>query len=173
LPLFLVTLPRNAKSPEVFKLSSLSHISIKVEAYKSRNTLTQCYNCQKFGHDWANCKQPPRCMWCGDGHLHKDCPEKWSESSTPACCNCQLAEVERPHPANYRGYKQAKEEMRKKPQRTPKTTSGKVFTSNPVSPNLSFAAVLRGQGSKPHQEASDLTCSPVTAAPTINVQKTG
>jgi hypothetical protein len=76
LPLFLVTLPRTTKSPEIFKLSSLCHICIKVEAYKSQSSLTQCFNCQQFGHVWANCKQPPRCMWGGDGHLHKDCPEK-------------------------------------------------------------------------------------------------
>jgi hypothetical protein len=62
LPLFLVTLRRTHKSPEIFKLSSLCYISMKVEAYKSQNTLTQCYNFQKFGHVWANCKQPPRCM---------------------------------------------------------------------------------------------------------------
>jgi hypothetical protein len=65
LPLFLVTLPRTAKSQEMFKLTSLCHISIKVEAYKTTNVLTQCYNCQQFGHVWANCKQPPRCLWCG------------------------------------------------------------------------------------------------------------
>jgi hypothetical protein len=59
LPLFLVTLPRTTKSSEIFQLSSLCHISIKVEAYKSQNNLTQCFNCQKFGHVWANCKQPP------------------------------------------------------------------------------------------------------------------
>jgi hypothetical protein len=35
----------------------------------------QCHNCQQFGHVWANCKQPPRCLWCGR-HFHKDCPEK-------------------------------------------------------------------------------------------------
>jgi hypothetical protein len=58
--LILVTLPRNTKSSEIFKLSSLCHISIKVEAMKSKNTLTQCYNCQQFGHIWANCKQPSR-----------------------------------------------------------------------------------------------------------------
>jgi len=32
LPLFLVTLPRNEKSKEIFKLTSLSHVIIKVEA---------------------------------------------------------------------------------------------------------------------------------------------
>jgi hypothetical protein len=80
LPLFLVTLPRTRKSSDLFKFSSLSHISIKVEAYKSQNTFTQCFNCQKFGHVWANCRQPPRCLWCGSGHLHKDRPEKVNES---------------------------------------------------------------------------------------------
>jgi hypothetical protein len=62
LPLFLVTLPRTQKSQEIFRLSSLCHICIKVEAYKSKSFLTQCFNCQKFGHVWANCKQPPRCL---------------------------------------------------------------------------------------------------------------
>jgi hypothetical protein len=101
LPLFLVTLPRTQKSQENFKLSSLCHICIKVEAHKSQSSLTQCFNCQQFGHVWANCKQPPHCLWCGGGHLHKDCPEKGKTSSTPACCNCQLAEGEKPYPANY------------------------------------------------------------------------
>jgi hypothetical protein len=87
LPLFLVTLPRTTKSQELFKLSNLCHIAIKVEAYSSQNPLSQCYNCQKFGHVWANCKQPPRCLWCGAGHLHRDCPEKGSSSSIPTCSN--------------------------------------------------------------------------------------
>jgi hypothetical protein len=76
LPLFLVTLPRTTKSLEL----CLCHISIKVEEYNSQNTLPQRYNCQKFGHAWANCKQPPRCLWCGGGHLHKDCLEKGDAS---------------------------------------------------------------------------------------------
>jgi hypothetical protein len=50
LPLFLITLPRNEKSQDIFKLTGLCHISIKVEAYKNHNGLTQCFSCQKFGH---------------------------------------------------------------------------------------------------------------------------
>jgi hypothetical protein len=75
LPLFLVTLPRTAKSHKMFRLSSLCHIAIRVEAYRAQNALTQCNNCQQFGHVWANCKQPPRCLWCGR-HFHKDCPHQ-------------------------------------------------------------------------------------------------
>jgi hypothetical protein len=83
LPLYLITLPRSEKSQDIFKLTGLCHISIKVEAYRNQNGLMQCYSCQKFGHVWANCSQPPRCMWCGGGHLHKVCPEKANDESTP------------------------------------------------------------------------------------------
>jgi hypothetical protein len=50
LPLFLVTLPRTAKSQEIFRLPSLCHIAIRVDAYRAQNSLTQCHNCQQFGH---------------------------------------------------------------------------------------------------------------------------
>jgi hypothetical protein len=112
---FLVTLPRTAKSQELFRLTSLCHIAIRVEAYKALNGLTQCYNCQQFGHVWAN-----HSLWCGGGHLHKECPERGHASSTPACCNCRLAEREKPHTSNYRGCRHAKRKcsegsLRKRP----------------------------------------------------------
>jgi hypothetical protein len=155
LPLFLVTLPRNQKSQDIFKITGLCHISIKVEAYKAQTGLTQCYNCQKFGHVWANCRQPPRCLWCGGGHLHKECPEKGNNTSKPTCCNCKLAEGENPHPSNYRGCSHAKEEMRKrKDQRAPKPPTGRVFSSTYATPGVSYAAALQNstqprQASKP------------------------
>jgi hypothetical protein len=90
LPLFLVILTRDSKSLDIFKLTSLCHIVVKVEAYRIQNTLTKCFNCQKFGHIWVNCRQPPRCMWCRGGHLHKECPESGKETSVPNCCNCSL-----------------------------------------------------------------------------------
>jgi hypothetical protein len=39
LPLFLITLPRTAKSQEIFRLPRLCHIAIRVEAYKAQNGL--------------------------------------------------------------------------------------------------------------------------------------
>jgi hypothetical protein len=38
LPLFLVTLPRTAKSQEIFHLPSLCHVAIKVEAYRAQRS---------------------------------------------------------------------------------------------------------------------------------------
>jgi hypothetical protein len=166
-PLFLITLPRTAKSQEIFKLPSLCHIAINVEAYKTQNSLTQCYNCQTFGHVWANCKQPPRCMWYGGGHLHKDCPEKGGASLQPVCCNCELAEGESAHPANYRGCSHAREVLRVKKSRSAPKTAARVFSSNFTTPALSFAAALRGEKSTttpPIQQAAE---RPAKSQPTI------
>jgi hypothetical protein len=59
------TLPRTTKSQEIFHLQGLCHISIKVEVHRTQSTLTQCHDCQQFGHVWANCKQPQ--LVCGAG----------------------------------------------------------------------------------------------------------
>jgi hypothetical protein len=48
-PLFLITLSRTAESHGIFKLPSLCHISISVEAYRAQTGLTQFNNCQ-FWH---------------------------------------------------------------------------------------------------------------------------
>jgi hypothetical protein len=97
LPLLLLTLQRNVKSTDIFKLTSLCHIIIQVEACKARNYLKQCYNCQRSGHISENCRQPLRCMWCGGSHIHKECSETNNrESSLPNCSNCQLKDGDRP-----------------------------------------------------------------------------
>jgi hypothetical protein len=163
LPLFLVTLPRTAKSQETFRLSSLCHIAIRMEACRAQNALTQYHKCQQFGHVWANCKQPPRCLWCGGGHLHKECPEKENTSSTPTCCNCRLVEGEKPHSANYRGCRHTKEEMKnKKSQRTPRTTTGRVFSSKLTNLRMSFAAALRGKTEEQQQPRTHQVAGPET-----------
>jgi hypothetical protein len=56
------------------------------------------------------------------------------------------AEGGKPNPANYHGCRHAKEEMqKKKSQRAPRATTGKVFSSNLTTPGISFAAALRGK----------------------------
>jgi hypothetical protein len=106
LPLFLVTLARNEKPPEIFKLTNFSHVIIKAEAYRAQAGLTQRYNCQQFGHVWANCRQQ-----CSGGHVHKDFPDKGTEATTPNCCNCKQGEGVKRHPSNYRVCSHAKEEL--------------------------------------------------------------
>jgi len=131
LPLFLVTLPRSDKSQKIFQLTFLSH----------------CYNCQQFGHVWANCKQPPKCVWCGGGHLHKECPEKENRDSTPTCCNCKLTEGEKPHPSSYRGCKRGRAQKIQT-----KEPTGRVFSTRLTTPTVSFAEAVNGKRNNPPQQ---------------------
>jgi hypothetical protein len=117
-----------------------------------RICLMQCHNCHQCGHVWANCKQPLCCLWCGGGHMHEECPEKGNTSFTPTCCNCRLAEDEKLHPAHYRGFRHAEEDMHeKKWQRTTRTATGRVFSSNLATPGVSFPAALRGRTEEQQQ----------------------
>jgi hypothetical protein len=75
-----------------------------------------------------------------------------------------LAEGEKAHPANYRGCSHA-EELQKKLQRTPKTATGRVFSSVRINPGLSFAAALRGSGDQ-QQPQPQTTQVPVAPPPT-------
>jgi hypothetical protein len=71
--------------------------------------------------------------------------EKENAISTQASCNCRLAEGKQPHPDNYRGCGNTKEELQKKiSQKTPKIKTGGVFSSNLNTPGVSFAAALGG-----------------------------
>jgi hypothetical protein len=58
---------------------------------------------------------------------------------------------------------------KKKPQGTPKT-SGRVFSSNPVTPHLSFAAAFRGQA--PSQPQQKVAASINNTAPTTSKEQT-
>jgi hypothetical protein len=61
--LFLVTLLRAEKSQEIFKLTCICHISIRVEKYRAQRGITKCSNCQNFGHVWHNFSPPLFVVW--------------------------------------------------------------------------------------------------------------
>jgi hypothetical protein len=141
----------------------------------SQDQLAVAVNSQQFDHIWADCEQPPRCVWCGGCHLHKECPEKDNTASIPTCCNCKLVDGEEPHPSNCRVCNRyAKEETRRrKSQRAPKTTTGMAFSSSHTTPGLSFAAALRSntQQQQPQLLSVAQACSKsVEAQPTTSTK---
>jgi hypothetical protein len=71
------------------------------------------------------------------------------------CRNCQLAEGGPAHPANYRYCRQSKEELqKKKPQGKSINTTGRVFSSTFIKPQLSFAAALRRKADQVQEVAA-------------------
>ena len=107
LPLFFVDLEPTTIANEIFKLTSLLHTKIKIEEpYKSK-TISQCFNCQQYGHTRAYCGYKSRCVRCGDEHQSSDCPN--SRDLPPKCAHCSEN-----HPANYKGCSIYKEIQRRK-----------------------------------------------------------
>jgi hypothetical protein len=94
-PLYLITLPRTEKSKEIFKLTTLCHVVIRVEAYRAQSGLTQCHNCQQFGHVWANCKQmliaAKGHQECGKGKIripkHQERNQGYHKNLGGFCCS--------------------------------------------------------------------------------------
>jgi hypothetical protein len=62
---------------------------------------------------------------------------------------------------------------KKKPQGTPKNTTGGVVPSNPVKPPLSFAAALPGKADQLHQEVAASTSEPDPPKTKSKQQETG
>ena len=90
-----------------------------------RQTVTQCFNCQSFGHSAKNCR-PKQCLICGESHSHKGCPNK--EARKPECANCKG-----PHVASYKGCPEYKKQ---------------AFRQHVVNNQKSYAAAV-GQKSLP------------------------
>lgn len=109
LPLFFVDLEPTSNSSEIFHLSSLLHTKIKIEEPFKPKSISQCHNCQQYGHTKAYCGYQPCCVRCGLGHLSSLCPN--SRDLPTKCALCSQN-----HPANYKGCTIYKDlQRRKKP----------------------------------------------------------
>lgn len=109
LPLFFVDLEPTSNSSEIFNLSSLLHTKIKIEEPFKPKSISQCHNCQQYGHTKAYCGYQPHCVRCGLGHLSSLCPN--SRELPTKCALCSQN-----HPANYKGCTIYKDlQRRKKP----------------------------------------------------------
>lgn len=96
LPLFFIDLEPTDYSNDIFKLSSFLHTKIKVEEPYKAKIISQCLNCQEYGHTRTYCGYPPRCVRCSANHASSECTKP---RDTPA--KCVLCSGD--HPANYRG----------------------------------------------------------------------
>ncbi|KAL4156031.1 hypothetical protein QTP88_000066 [Uroleucon formosanum] len=86
LPLFFVDLEPTDHSKEIFKLESILHTKIKIEESHKPKIISQCQNCQAYGHTKAYCGYSPRCVRCGDDHSSSACPNSRQDPMRCALC---------------------------------------------------------------------------------------
>ena len=55
---------------------NVTGIVYNVEEFRQAISVTQCFNCQTFGHSAKNCRSKIKCLICGEGHSHQGCPNK-------------------------------------------------------------------------------------------------
>jgi hypothetical protein len=123
LPLFLIKFPGTSKPQGNVLLQIFCHIAIRVEACRAQNYLTQCHNCQQFGHVWATCKQPPLPVVRGRS------PAQVSRREREYIFHTNMLQLSvggrRDHPVPQTGEADV---QRKKPQKISRTTTGKMFS---------------------------------------------
>lgn len=87
LPLWVIAIEK--KKDTIYKLKSIvgiHHIKIKIEDYRGRSEIQQCYKCQKFGHKAYYCNMKEKCLRCAGEHNTRVCTMPQHEPTK--CANC-------------------------------------------------------------------------------------
>lgn len=129
----LVLLNKESNSKDIYEISELFYLKIKVEAFR-KSGVPQCFSCQRFGHSSFNCSHPPRCVKCAGEHKASDCPKTREEN--PACCNCGGL-----HTANFRGCPSYSLALAAKTAQTPPSNSSKSAPPAPCTNQATAPAV--------------------------------
>ena len=107
------------------------HQNFKVVENKPLPQVLQCFKCQKFGHNFFECKElESTCIRCGGSHRHTSCT---SQKDQAKCANCSGN-----HAANYKGctkYKEAVENAKKTEKAKPALTSYAARVQTNKQPN--------------------------------------
>lgn len=141
------------------KAHVLFHVRVKWELYRKHGLnvgLTQCRNCQAWGHGTKHCRMLQKCLNCGDSsHTKDNCPVK-EKPENFKCSNCNGQ-----HKANFwqcpvrekilasRQRKQPKSNLNR--QVLPVKPAGSISLPKPVDTKLNlgstFASVVSGTSS--------------------------
>lgn len=73
----------------------LIHIDLQRVKVEDQSPLIMCSMCLAYGHTKKLCtEKTPKCSHCGGPHIRTKCSE-WLVNSTPKCCNCTHAKLEK------------------------------------------------------------------------------
>jgi hypothetical protein len=96
LPMFLVQFTPQSSLGGLKNYDNLFDLKIRWEKLK-KNTVSQCFNCQRLGHTASGCKLPYRCCKCSENHKPKECKVKDKQKTELYCILCK----DICHPSSY------------------------------------------------------------------------
>ncbi|XP_075170433.1 uncharacterized protein LOC142242762 [Haematobia irritans] len=93
---WIVQLDRESDIKSFRKLRYLINNRVQMRRRKKKG-ITQCKNCQRFGHSSINCRMPFRCVKCGDSHGPGNCviPKKDLDVVEVVITNPETGQVEK------------------------------------------------------------------------------
>ena len=122
MPLFLITLPREGNSKDIYNIQFVTEIKVTVEPLKLSPVVGQCQRCLLFGHSAKSCFAAFRCKNCAANHPSTSCPTP--DQKPFKCCNCGGS-----HRATYRGCDRAPQYRP-----SPQGNTGKATNTNNTAP---------------------------------------
>ncbi|GFY38495.1 nucleic-acid-binding protein from transposon X-element [Trichonephila inaurata madagascariensis] len=69
MPLFLLSLPKTEDNKNIYYISELCNMKIKVERLNKKTGPAQCFRCQGFLHSSRFCTRNSKCVKCGKPYL--------------------------------------------------------------------------------------------------------
>lgn len=131
------------KIGQLREIKSLFRVIVHWNHYShKRNDITQCSNCQGFGHGTQNCFLDPICVKCAGSHASKNCPldaERDENGKIPDkklyCVHCTHH-----HTANYHACTKRREYISKQ-KSLGKPSTRKTFVNAPQLNNVNFPKI--------------------------------
>jgi PAX-interacting protein 1 len=84
LPIFILITPAEVSFRQLQGINIYYH-KVQIKKYVSKQAVTQCYRCQKFGHSSKYCHMPQKCVRCSGTHLSLECER---QTNKVRCSNC-------------------------------------------------------------------------------------
>lgn len=95
--MFFIELKPDLNNKRIYEIKTLLQCKISFEPPHSRREVSQCMNCQRYGHTKSFCYRKARCVKCAGEHSTDNCSRK-ERSNNVKCVLCGGN-----HSANYKG----------------------------------------------------------------------
>ena len=150
LPIFIVQISPESKVQDLFKISTVYYQKIHWEKINKRD-LTQCRNCQRFGHVSSNCNMQFRCVKCDKDHAQGECQiPKEATRDMLKCISCGGEG----HPASFPGCPKAEEIKRKIQEKKIQTEERRTNKVNNIQTSANwtktFSSAVKPKTAAPH-----------------------
>lgn len=175
---WLVQIEKSSQPSPLLKINTLLNCKVKFEAFKkSKSSITQCHNCQRFGHVASNCKMQYRCIKCTAVHAPGKCSilktDPPSDSTKTQCVNCKGQHTANAKicPIRIQVSEKLSQKRKTSEQKTTRVVSkAKSVAYKKVDSNIPFASLFKNTEQKrtnPSQEPPQLPQNVVISNPAL------